>query len=250
MSDEVQTSILGLDQLATALCKAQAAMGEVPKSGINPAFKSADKPKGTPFSTLADVIGAIRKPLTDNGLSFLQPVARNEHGVAVTTVLLHVSGQRYSSTLEMPCGANANAQAVGSAISYGRRYSLLSMMGLASDDDDDGNAAVQAHRDEPRSTRTVTPHAQRNEPATAQSGDEKALDAELAKVVKAVLGYLPEQSVASLRKMFGLPDAKQKLTVDQKQIFLRSLQSKLRSLEDPPPSDDMPTWASETQEST
>lgn len=246
MSEEVQTSILGLDQLAAALCKAQAAMGEVPKSGINPAFKSADKPKGTPFSTLADVIGAIRKPLTDNGLSFMQPVARNEHGVAVTTVLLHVSGQRYSSTLDMPCGANANAQAVGSAISYGRRYSLLAMMGLASDDDDDGNAAVEAQRSAPRQEqRAVTPPRERQAAASGSvSGDasEKQIDAAISKVFKEIRGIVPEITAGVLREEAAVPPTGT-LTIDQKKIVLRSMEQRLKSMRaalegDPPPPDE------------
>jgi hypothetical protein len=77
--------------------------------------------------------------LNESGISFLQPVRLTEHGVEIETVLMHTSGEFYSDTLLIPL-ARRDAQSVGSAISYGKRYALQSICGLPSDDDD-GNAA-------------------------------------------------------------------------------------------------------------
>lgn len=243
MTEEVQTSMLGIDQLAAALATAQAQMGDVPKSGINPAFKSADKPKGTPFSTLGDVIGAIRKPLTDNGLSWMQPLSRTANGVAVTTIIMHKSGQRYSSTLEMPCGASASAQAIGSAISYGRRYSLMAMMGLAGEDDDDGNAAVESHRNEPQ--RRVTPQDERGHSQAPASGSttgdptSKQVDDAIAKVFKEIRGVLPEATAGDLRTEAGF-SPKGSLSIEQRTVLLRSMEQKLKALQTAVGDDDIP----------
>lgn len=111
-------------------------MGHASKDATNPHFKSK-------YADFAAVVDAIRKPLTDNGLSFVQLVGGAKGSVTVTTRLLHASGQSISSTLTMPVGAET-PQAYGSAITYGRRYSLSAMVGLASEEDDDGNAASVA----------------------------------------------------------------------------------------------------------
>lgn len=241
MSDSITTPERApIDMLATALAKAQAAMGNVEKSGINPAFKSPDKPKGSTYSTLADVISAIRGPLTANDLSWTQFLGRTQSGVAVTTALMHKSGQSIEGTLEMPCGANASAQAIGSAISYGRRYSLLAMLGLASDDDDDGNAAVQSQRDAPRQEQRREP----DRPAYSAPADTAAIDAELQSLVKQLHEQNRDNTVTALRKLAMLPAPPTKLSPEQKQIFLRTLTQKLRATEEdgPPPDDDMPDW--------
>lgn len=126
--------------LAAAMAAAQAVMGPVPKSGLNPAFKTPDHPKGRPYSTLLDVIETIRAPLTSNGVTWSQKPTRVGGVVKVTTILKHETGEKDESELEIPCEDKA-AQKIGTAISYARRYGLMAMCGLASeDDDDDGNA--------------------------------------------------------------------------------------------------------------
>lgn len=221
MSNEVTTSMLGTDKIAEALCKAQAAIKGAEKSHSNPAFKSK-------YATLADIWDACREPLTKNGLAVAQLVSSTADGVCVETRLLHTSGQSLTSSLVMPL-VQRTPQAIGSAITYGRRYGLAAMVGVCPDEDDDGQAASQGQRrEEPR-------REQPREPARY----EKALDAKLFAAVKAVTGYLPEQTVASLRKAAGVPAVPAKLTYDQKQIMLRSLQQKLKTLEDVETPDDV-----------
>lgn len=127
-----------INELATALAKAQGQMQHAIKDSVNPHFK-------TKYADLASIIDAIRVPLSENGLSFVQPI-RIENGIIVLdTLLLHTSGQWLKSSMIINVdGANRNAiQALGSHITYSRRYSLSSLIGIAQDDDD-GTSATQA----------------------------------------------------------------------------------------------------------
>jgi hypothetical protein len=121
-----------INELAAALCKAQGQMVGAHKAADNPFFK-------TRYSDLASVMAAIRNPFADNGLSFVQVPAFTEGHVAITTRIMHTSGQWIEGMLEVPV-AKRDAQSVGSAISYGKRYALQSMAGVPSIDDD-GDAA-------------------------------------------------------------------------------------------------------------
>lgn len=130
------------DKLAAALAKAQGAMENAEKGAENPAFKRDGK--ASTYATLGNVWEAIRKPLTDNGLSILQWPHTVENGVEIETELLHESGQFMRDVLWLPC-PQMTVHAVGSAITYGRRYALMSIVGIAPEDDD-GNAANEGHK--------------------------------------------------------------------------------------------------------
>ncbi len=121
-----------INELAAALSKAQGAMKGALKDAANPFFKSA-------YSDLASVIDAIRAPFAANGLAFMQFARSDEHGVVVETMLTHASGQWVSESLGVPL-VKRDAQSVGSAITYGKRYGIQAMAGVPSEDDD-GNAA-------------------------------------------------------------------------------------------------------------
>lgn len=123
----------GLAELAKALAKAQGAMGAAKKDAMNPHFKSK-------YADLAAVWDAIRAPLADNGLSVVQRVTSAREGVTVETILLHASGEWVRDRCWLPV-AQQTPQAYGSAITYARRYSLSALVGVAADEDDDGNAA-------------------------------------------------------------------------------------------------------------
>jgi hypothetical protein len=125
-----------IGELAKALAAAQGEMTAASKDGTNPHFKSR-------YATLASVWDAIRGPLSRNGLSVSQVLETPDAGpgVIVRTMLLHSSGQWICSRYVMPIHDKLTPQAVGSAITYARRYALSAIVGIAPDDDDDGNAA-------------------------------------------------------------------------------------------------------------
>jgi hypothetical protein len=121
--------------LSQALVKAQAAMSHAAKDAKNPHFKSA-------YSSLASVIDAVRPALSANGLAFVQKLHTADGGISVETVLIHESGEELSCGILFIPATKQDAQGFGSAISYGKRYSLQAALGVASDDDD-GQAAVK-----------------------------------------------------------------------------------------------------------
>jgi hypothetical protein len=119
--------------LAAALHKAQGKIKAALKDSTNPHFRSK-------YADLSSVVDAVKSPLLECGISFLQGVQDAEGGVAVETMLLHTSGEWISSTLRIPA-VKQDAQGYGSAITYGRRYGLQAMCGVPAEDDD-GNAAT------------------------------------------------------------------------------------------------------------
>ena len=119
-------------KLFTALAKAQADIKGAAKDSVNPHFKSQ-------YADLASVWEACRGPLTKHELSILQPVDADGAAVKVTTILAHSSGEWVKDTLTIRA-QQETPQAVGSAITYGRRYGLAAMVGIAPEDDD-GEAA-------------------------------------------------------------------------------------------------------------
>jgi hypothetical protein len=95
------------------------------------------------YMTLHQLLAAVRPVFAKHGLAVSQAVERTETGVAVTTTVMHISGQEHHDPpLELRCGPGA--QDVGSAITYARRYSLAALVGLAGSEDDDGAAAQRA----------------------------------------------------------------------------------------------------------
>ncbi len=121
-------------QIATALAKAQGDLSHALKDSENPHFKSK-------FADLAAVVDVIREPFAKNGLSYLQRTTMRENAVVVTTILMHESGEWIMDDGLVVPVSKIDAQGVGSAITYGRRYTLMAMAGIAPDDDD-GNAAT------------------------------------------------------------------------------------------------------------
>ena len=116
--------------IAGALAKAQAEMKSAKKNQDNPYFKSV-------YADLASCYEACREPLTKNGIAVFQGIEDSTDGESVTlnTMLLHSSGEWLSSSLRMPL-LKKDPQAVGSVITYARRYGLCAAIGLASEDDD------------------------------------------------------------------------------------------------------------------
>lgn len=134
-----------LGKLGEALAKAQGAMRGAKKDSLNPHFKSS-------YADLASVWDACRDPLSQNGLSIIQQVTTDRSGVTVTTTLLHISGEFLRDRCWLPV-AQQTPHAFGSAITYARRYSLAALVGVAAEEDDDGNAATVA----PAAARRVQP---------------------------------------------------------------------------------------------
>ena len=120
-----------IDQIATALAKAQAGIRDAAKSSQGYGYRYAD---------LATVLQIVRPALTAQNIAVVQDTETVEDRICVTTTLMHASGQWVASSplsllIEAKKGLSA-AQNAGSVVTYARRYSLAAMVGLAQEDDD------------------------------------------------------------------------------------------------------------------
>lgn len=134
-----------LDLLATALSAAQAEISPAEKDSLNPHFKNK-------YADLTSVWAACREPLSKHGLSILQSPSFAEGRMVLTTRLMHKSGQWIEDELSIK-PAQDTAQAIGSCITYAKRYALCAMVGVVADEDDDGHMASRT----PAQQQTKTP---------------------------------------------------------------------------------------------
>jgi hypothetical protein len=115
-------------ELTLALCQFQSSQLKAAKANNNPAFK-------TKYAGINEVLDAVLPTLTEAGLCFVQ----FPDGEALTTRLMHTSGEWMQASYALKPSQNT-PQASGSALTYARRYALLAVLGLGTEDDD-GNAA-------------------------------------------------------------------------------------------------------------
>jgi hypothetical protein len=132
-----------INELALALSKAQGVMTHASKDKNNPFFKSK-------YADLDSCWESCRKPLSENNLAVIQPVTVSDDGkVVVITLLTHESGQWVKESLSIT-PVKSDPQGIGSAITYGRRYGLMGMVGIAPAEDD-GEAAMGRVNGKPNS---------------------------------------------------------------------------------------------------
>lgn len=132
-----------ISELAKALAKCQSELKAAKFNAINPFLKNK-------YADLGAVIDAARQPMTSNGLAVSQPVEIVGDIVGVTTILMHVSGEWIESHAEMTLGeerGKSAAQVAGSIVTYLRRYSLASIIGIYADEDTDGNNSQPKRED-------------------------------------------------------------------------------------------------------
>lgn len=122
-----------MQQIATALVKAQLAFAPALKSSTNPHFKSR-------YADLAACVEAVIDSLNANGIALIQRTHDSDNGVAVETLFVHESGETISGGILHVPAAKHDPQGYGSALTYARRYSLMAACGIAPEDDD-ANAA-------------------------------------------------------------------------------------------------------------
>lgn len=125
-----------LSELYAALAKAQAEIKTAEASRANEFF-------GSNYADLADCWDACREPLSKNGLCVIQlPMPTTDGKVRLKTILAHESGQSIETECSM-IPKDQTPQAIGSALTYLRRYMLCAIVGIAQGGaDDDGQAAT------------------------------------------------------------------------------------------------------------
>ena len=125
-----------IGKIAGALAKAQSEMTMVEARSTNPFFNSK-------YASLASVLETCMCPLNKNEIALVQGNRWDniDNGFYITSMLMHSSGEWIKSEIRMPV-AKKDAHGIGAATTYGRRYLLSSMVGVAQADDD-GNGAIQ-----------------------------------------------------------------------------------------------------------
>ena len=136
--------------LSEAMSKFQGKVNQPKKDKTNPFFKSKYVP-------LENVVEVITEEAPKHGLSFFQSPCNDEHGrIGISTLVTHQSGEFIEfEPLFMKAEKN-NAQGSGALITYLRRYTLSSIFGITSDEDDDGNLTNPAPKQQPPQLATET----------------------------------------------------------------------------------------------
>jgi hypothetical protein len=124
-----------IKDFAIAYSAAQGVLTNPPKNKVNPHFKSS-------YVDLSDGLDVIRKCFSKHGLSFIQGTSIVDGMIVLNTRIMHISGQWIES--DYPVGGFGKPQEMGSSMTYARRYALFGLVGVAGEDDDDGNAAQSA----------------------------------------------------------------------------------------------------------
>jgi len=124
-----------MKQIATALVRAQREFGPALKTSTNPHFRSR-------YADLSACVEAVIDALNNNGIYLLQKNYDCADGIMVETVFVHESGEMLECGIVHFPATKKDPQGYASALTYGRRYSLMAACGIAPEDDD-GNRASQ-----------------------------------------------------------------------------------------------------------
>lgn len=130
-----------MSELAKALAAAQA---EFPPIERSREVKVQTKTGGSytfSYAPLDAILSTVRPVLAKHGLAFSQMLTENADTPALRTLLLHESGDSLQGVCPLPVTPGMSAQEFGSLVTYFRRYALVAALGIASEEDDDGNAA-------------------------------------------------------------------------------------------------------------
>lgn len=130
-----------ISKISSALIKAQQEIKVAMFDASNPHFKSR-------YASLGSVVEACKEALNKNKIVFMQGAHSDKDlpkMVSVSTRLIHESGEYIEDTISVPY-AQDTPQAYGSSLTYARRYGLSALLGIVSDEDDDGNSGSETPR--------------------------------------------------------------------------------------------------------
>ena len=195
-----------IDQIVTALAKAQGEIKNPAKDSKNPHFNSA-------YADLAGGLNAVRAALSSNGIAVLQATSMDGEIMMLETKLAHTSGQWVSSHYPV-CRFPVKHQEAGSALTYSRRYSLFALVGIAGDDDD-GNEASKSETPAPARKAVAAPASEPVDPEESKQAREfivQTMDVcetpadfdQWAKENKAQIGKLTTADQALVRSAFQM----------------------------------------------
>jgi len=129
-----------MKQIATSLVKAQREFAPALKTSFNPHFKSK-------YADLSACVEAVIDALNNNGIFLLQKNYDCADGIMVETVFVHESGEMLECGILHFPATKKDPQGYASALTYGRRHSLMAACGIAPEDDD-GSASAKQEKEE------------------------------------------------------------------------------------------------------
>lgn len=182
MQSEVITQPPPNAELNAALAKAQAEIDPPPKNRLVDFTDKNGRRVHYKYADLADVISAVRKPFSSNGLAVIHQLDYFGQLYGLKTSIVHSSGQSISCwyPLPDPLKSQIRAQEFGSAITYARRYSLSALAGIASEEDDDGAAAPPVNPP----PKKITQQAPQSKPAIQKKPAQNFAPADLIELYK------------------------------------------------------------------
>lgn len=122
-------------KITTAMVEVEKEIKGMTTDAKNPFFKSN-------YITLDGILEFVRPILAKNNIWLLQNSSGDMEGVSVTTRLIHASGEFIETDVLKMKPVKQDPQAMGSCITYAKRYQLASLLGISSEVDDDGNKAT------------------------------------------------------------------------------------------------------------
>jgi ferredoxin len=183
-----------IKELATALAKAQGEIENASKSTANAFFKSK-------YADLAECLNTVRPVLSKHGLSLSQFPSFDNGIASVESIIMHSSGEWLSNIASAPV-SKQDAQGVGSATTYLRRYSLAAIVGIAQEDDDANSAVGHAKKPVKEDGKSML----RITLPDYILGKKIAIDADLLVLAAAVIPSAGTREVAGLFKVSLSPD--------------------------------------------
>ena len=222
-----------ITELSKALIAVQKDLKPALKDAVNPFVHNS-------YASLGSIMDACRNALIEHDVLLTQyPVPVEGEYLGLVTKLVHAKSGQYQASLAVIPLAKHDPQAMGSAITYGRRYALSAMLGIVPEEDDDGNAACNImesspKRRTPHSAGTSRKQAAAQVQANAQSRPSLSAllaDLGLAELTHCYRAYLQDQygcarqaSLRSLQRAKKSPGTMQKRTSYFTQLYADSAQ--------------------------
>lgn len=175
-----------IKNISAALSKAQSAFPDIPKDKTVKVKMKSGGEYSYKYAELSSIVKATRKPLADNELSFTQGIAKDGDLVLCVTKLLHSSGEWFETNYPVIYSED-DMQGVAGGFTFSRRYGLSALLGIATEEDTDGNGA---NREKPQQkTKTSSPPQQEAPPPPQQQAkDQKVFE-------------IPDKPLTALEKM-------------------------------------------------
>ena len=192
------------------LLEVQKEIGAIHKDSKNPFFKSK-------YFDINSLLEAVKPVLNKHGIVLLQPLTHIDGHTAIKTILIEAeTGQTIEDTC--PITENPDPQKMGSAVTYYRRYSLQSILGLQAEDDD-GNKASGKKVEKQKVDRSTNKFKPEPTVASARDRIKKGFD---------ILNYSAEKKSQLLQEFLGVENLADSDDLDNLNFLLENLVKKAK----------------------